>query len=350
MLSLALLHPLKSSSVQFSYCPLECIATRYAMDNSSDSSCASNTYASVCLVIAGGIALSQETWVPIIKELFALSAVSSSQVVKVRSAWVIERPNHGEPALINAEMLKKHYSVQFPSLQYATAIHEFLTSDFLSTSERNNVVGIGYSGGGSSLILAMEYGLRDGHPIPLKSLNLVEAPLVAREVWPFFTTVLYPRVKKSNARRVSSWPSKKAAMEWFATHLPWKSFSPDVLRIIEDTYFIPDPERPGYITTKTTVEQETACFVDNGTQLDAVPFLRTILDVLPTHIIAATKQDIWPPEVYDIIDRNTGQLRPQLASVTMIGDVGHYLPAIKPRDVAAQVFRNLQNEHRQSKM
>jgi hypothetical protein len=68
-----------------------------------------------------------------------------------------------------------------------------------------------------------------------------------------------------------------------------------------------------------------------------------------------------PPAVYDLIDRNTRRLRAQLASLTVIDDVGHYvrclaslydpyldffemqLPAVKPRDTAAQIFRNLQN-------
>jgi hypothetical protein len=57
----------------------------------------------------------QDTWIPIIKELFRLSSSSESHEVKVHSAWVIERPNHGEPALINAELLKTHYSVQCES-------------------------------------------------------------------------------------------------------------------------------------------------------------------------------------------------------------------------------------------
>lgn len=110
-------------------------------------------------------------------------------------------------------------------------------------------MGIGHSGGGGSLwvtpdlslstfsssyrrMQALDYGVHDGHRIPLKSLILVEAPLTGPEVWPSFQ-VLYDRVKKSNARRPTSWPSKEAAMKWFTTHLPWKHFSPAVLRIVE---------------------------------------------------------------------------------------------------------------------
>ncbi|KAJ7800757.1 hypothetical protein B0H13DRAFT_1672817 [Mycena leptocephala] len=323
MLSPALLHPLSANSVQFSYCfdhPLQCIATRYTDSNSLTAH--SDTSTATCFVFACGISLSQETWIPIIKELFRLSSATSH--LQAHSAWVIERPNHGESALINAELLKTHYSVQFPSLQYSTAIHTFLTLGFLSASERNNLVGIGHSG---VVVHSINYGMRDGHPIPLKSLFLLETPLTGPEAWPLFQE-LYEGVKKSNARRTTSWPSKNAAMKWFTTHPPWKYFSADVLQIIEDTYFISDLERPGYVTTKTKVEQETASFVDNGTQLQAIPFLLTILDVLPTHLILGAVNDLMTPVLYDLIFRNIQQVHAHLASLTVIADVGHYVSSL----------------------
>ncbi|KAJ7762406.1 hypothetical protein DFH07DRAFT_814281 [Mycena maculata] len=339
MISQTLLHPLVAKSVYFTYCldrPLQCIATQYTLGNVMVTSDAT----AFSLVFTCGISLLQDTWIPAIKELFRRASESSS--CKIQSAWVVERPNHGESALINAKILKEHYSVQFLSLQYSTAIHAFLTSNILSASERNNLVGIGHSGGGGSLIQALKYGVEDGHKIPLKSLVLVEAPPIGPEVWPLFE-IMYAGVKKSNARRTTSWPSKEVAMKWFATHFPWKAFSPDVLRIVEDTYFIPDAERPGFITTKTTIEQETACFVDNGTNLLSFPFLRTILADLPTHIIAGSDHDLWPPGVYDQIVENTRQIRVQLASVTEINGTGHYLPVVNPREMAARVFEILQN-------
>ncbi|KAJ7157104.1 hypothetical protein C8R46DRAFT_1113395, partial [Mycena filopes] len=347
MISPALLHPLQVTSVHYKYChdrSLHCIATRYSNTNNSDKS---DTNAA-CLIFACGISLSQETWIPIIKELFRVSSAAASSSVKVGSAWVVERPNHGEAGLLNADLLKKYYSVQFPSLQYSTAIHAFLTPGILSASERRNLVGIGHSGGGGSLIQALKYGLSDGYSIPLNSLMLVEAPLMGPEVWPFFGA-MYDGVKKSNARRPTSWVSKDAAMKRLATRFPWNSFAPEVLQVVEDTYFMPDPERPGCVTTKTTVEQETACFVDNGTQLQAAPFLLTILDTLPTHVIAGSVQDLWPPRVYEFIDKNTRQARPHLASLTVMDDVGHYLPVVKPRTVAAKIFENMQIQVRKTK-
>ncbi|KAJ7216462.1 hypothetical protein GGX14DRAFT_604816 [Mycena pura] len=334
-----LLYPLTvESTVQFTYCldrPLQCIATKYTCREGSES--AHGSPPGCTLIFASGISLLQGTWIPLMKELFRILSA------KINSIWVIERPNHGDAALLNAEVLKEHYSIQFPSLQYSFAIHTFLTSDILSASERSHLIGIGHSGGGGSLIRALDYGRREGHEIPLRTLVMLETPLVGPEAWPFLE-ILYRSVAKSNARRTTSWPSKADAMVWYKTHFPWKTFDPDVLTIIEDTYFIPDPRKPGYVTTKTTLEQETACFIDNENQLQSYLFLRTVLDVLPTHIVCGSLQDLWPAGMYVLIDDNTRSVRSQLASVTVLPQVGHYFPVVKPQLAAAKIVEIIQQE------
>ncbi|KAK7063764.1 Alpha/beta-hydrolase [Favolaschia claudopus] len=340
MVSSETLEPLVASSVEFTYCldrPLRCIATRYTNAQASDP----DTSAGICLIFACGISLAQETWIPVIKEFFRLSSVSSN--LYVRSAWVIERPNHGDSALLNSRLLQEHYTVQFTSFQYATAIYTFLTSDFLSPSERDNLVAIGHSGGGGSLMRVLDFGLRDERPILFKSLVLLEVPLVGPMAYPLFLQ-LYDIVKKSNARRTTSWPSKSVAMNWFRSHLPWNTFDPEVLKIIEETYFTPDLRRPGYITTKTTVEQETATFVDSAYQLGAAPFLQTILDVMPTHVMMGSINDLLLPPLRDMVVENIQRLRPRLASVTFLDGVGHYIPTATPHYVAKEIFEKLQGQ------
>lgn len=61
----------------------------------------------------------------------------------------------------------------------------------------------------------------------------------------------------------------------------------------QETYFRPDPARAGMVTTKTPVEQETACFLDDGTNLGELPYLRSIMHLLPTHLILGDVMDIW---------------------------------------------------------
>ncbi|KAJ6561143.1 hypothetical protein DFH09DRAFT_1160568 [Mycena vulgaris] len=256
--------PLLLSSVRFSYCydrRLECVATRYYLDPRSQSD------SGVTLLFAGGIGLNQETWQPVIQEVFRLSLLPS--------VWVVERPNHGDPALWNAQ-----------------AIQTFLTSDILSPAEKSNIVGIGFSGGGAALVQCAE--------------------LLNKSI-PYFR-LLYPALRKANLRRPRNWTSVDNAMSWFRSHAPWSSFHPDVLQIIS-----------GYITTKTTAEQETAAFIDDGTASQALPYLRTIWHALPVHLILGSLRDFWLPEIQHIVAANIERDRPSLASVTVIEGVGHFV-------------------------
>jgi hypothetical protein len=51
----------------------------------------------------------EATWLPVIKQLYQLASDPSS-AVHIQSAWVIERPNHGDAGLLNEKELKEHYS------------------------------------------------------------------------------------------------------------------------------------------------------------------------------------------------------------------------------------------------
>lgn len=50
----------------------------------------------------------QETWLPVIKAIYELTSQPTS-TVHVRSAWVVEQPNHGDAGVLNQKELKEHY-------------------------------------------------------------------------------------------------------------------------------------------------------------------------------------------------------------------------------------------------
>lgn len=79
------------------------------------------------------------------------------------------------------------------------------------------------------------------HDLPLRRLILVESPHLDYAAWPYFRE-LYKVVKRSNARRPTSWASKEDAMSWIKTHIPWKSFHPDVLQIISVRFALPSSD------------------------------------------------------------------------------------------------------------
>jgi hypothetical protein len=112
---------------------------------------------------------------------------------------------------------------------------------------------------------------------------------------------------------------------------------------------MPDTTKPGNITTKTTLEQETACFVDDGTNLDCFTFIPTMLEFLPTHAVFSGVRDIWyviysplhpvhmdsgignlrlwirPDGLYDMSHKNVREMSPPLTSVTNVDGAGHYV-------------------------
>ena len=124
MLATSTLYPLTARTFRFSYClehPLQCIATCYVPLCPLPLSDAKTS--SFTLLFVGGISLStcknwitlvnyvpdQETWLPLIKEIYRLTSDESCPV-HIRSAWVVEQPNHGDSGVLNAKVLEEHYS------------------------------------------------------------------------------------------------------------------------------------------------------------------------------------------------------------------------------------------------
>ncbi|KAJ6466247.1 Alpha/beta hydrolase fold-1 [Mycena sanguinolenta] len=326
-----LLTPLLERSVQFTYChdrPLQCIATKYVPPMPSEDPRA------VTAIVAGGIAFQEETWVPFIQHLYFL-AKDREAGAQIRSVWVVEQPNHGAAADLNEPILKEQFRAKFPSVQNATAVRTFLESDILSPIEKENLIGIGHSAGTGSLIEALALDKTD---MPFRALILVEPAYLGTEGIEYLKE-LYRLVKQSNSRRPTSWASHEDAKRWIRTHTPWKTFDAAVLDIIEATYLKTDLD--GRVVWKTSVEQENASFLFNDAQLTALPHLQSLWSVVPTHLILCTKNDLWTPEIYNLIQENIKRDFSRMASVRTVPDVGHYIPLVKPRELAVEILQIL---------
>ncbi|KAF8994952.1 hypothetical protein BDQ17DRAFT_1524128 [Cyathus striatus] len=326
------LSPFTSSSVVLSYCydhPLKFIATKYTLPLSS------SLYLSVPFISCYSEEsknLYQETWLPLIKSLYQLSSRQTD--ISIESVWTIERPNHSDASILNEKTLKKHYSICFAGCQYAAAIKAFMASDSLTQQECKNLVAICHSGGGGSMIQSLDPVPQE---LPIKCLILMESPHCGELAEPYFTAV-HKMVKVSNQRRKRSWSTIDEAMGWIKTHLLWKDFHPDVIQIISETYFRPDPEDSSRISMKTMPEQEMACFMDDGHDLKSLAHLRSIYHALSTHLIFGSIHDMWPEPLYQQIEGNIEEDQEKLASVTVIEGRGHYLPVQMPEHVAYEIY------------
>ena len=63
------------------------------------------------LVLAHATGFHKELWEPVLEELYdQIADGTSSSVLKIRDAWAIDCPNHGESAVLNEETLSTGYT------------------------------------------------------------------------------------------------------------------------------------------------------------------------------------------------------------------------------------------------
>ena len=79
------------------------------------------------LILAHATSFHKEHWEPVLEDLYDLVAdcyVTNSPVPKIRDAWAIDSPNHGQSAVLNEETLLAGYT---PTSEfYARPYHELL--------------------------------------------------------------------------------------------------------------------------------------------------------------------------------------------------------------------------------
>ena len=96
----------------------------------------------VTLILAHATSFHKELWEPFLEELYAQAAASSatgSPLVKIRDAWAIDCPNHGESAMLNEETLLFGYTPICKS--YAGLAGVLLKSAESCTGESYSLVG-----------------------------------------------------------------------------------------------------------------------------------------------------------------------------------------------------------------
>ncbi|THH07840.1 hypothetical protein EW146_g9188 [Bondarzewia mesenterica] len=315
--------------------PLRYIATRFSQP-SHTVPCSDATPFSV--LIAPGVGFTSDLWIPVIKHLYRLQGQPNSPI-RILSVWVVDRPNHGDAALLNEDALKRHHSEVFNVEDYGAAITSFIDSGTLSQDERASLVALGHSGGTGSIVI----GLTDKKPIPYQALVLVEPPFLNPEAYPIFQE-LGKRVRAFNYSRPASWNSLDLAMEYIMNFPPWRNFDAEILHIMRETFFHYLTEQSGSVengavTMKTPFQQQTASFMDIEGAFAASERLISILHGVPTHVINGAYRDLWPGPMYDMIAKKLEEHRSALASVTVIDETGHYAPHEKPEELAIAAFR-----------
>jgi hypothetical protein len=62
----------------------------------------------ITLIFLHATSFHKETWEPTIERLFQIASLPTN-ALKIREAWAIECPNHGQSALLNEKALQQHF-------------------------------------------------------------------------------------------------------------------------------------------------------------------------------------------------------------------------------------------------
>ncbi|KAI0643911.1 Alpha/beta hydrolase fold-1 [Trametes meyenii] len=303
--------------------------------------CARDDPDALTLVFAHATGYHKEHWEPTIEHLFALARDSKN--VKIRDAWCIDAPNHGEAAKLNEKKLQWSggYVPIFPWEEYARAVHLFLAGlgkgvdvDFST----RKLVGIGHSMGATAVILSHTYQPQ----LPYVSAVLVDPMLIA----PKLDTSKGNSLAAGAEKRRDIWPSRTEALALFRSRPAWKDWDPRVLALyiehgMRDLPTAEYPDKTEGVTLTCTKVQEVASFSDRFSQKKAYGYLSHFGGEIPLHFIFADP-DI-PNVVPEIVRETmvTDGTKGKHTSVQRVRGAGHLIPQTQPEGLANALWATL---------
>lgn len=324
-------------------CPFHTTAKRYWLPefetNSTDSD-------ALTLLFLHSTSFHKESWEPTLHSIFQL-AIQPGSRLKLREAWLLDCPNHGEAAVYNEHVLRQNEDCQFTCQKYASAVHSLLTAGTNEGVRRDftnrRLVGIGHSLGANTILLLQQYEPR----IPFLSLVIVE-PMVSPDGPEHLDDLSRELVSRASRRR-NVWNSREEAR----TYLLKKAGDQWDKRVVN--LFVeyglrvhPDVNRFGAVTLACTREQEAGMYRDREGLTKPVEALTEICSWLPTHVILGRMHDYIPLKVHEaLLDPRSGR---RYASIKYIDDVGHLVPQKKPDELASAIWSTLPQNLKKSRL
>jgi len=297
---------------------------------------------SAILLLGHGAGFPKETWEPTIEDLFALDDKLTPTTVgalRVREAWALDCQNHGEAAVVNAEILAKDPALM-DIYDYADAFASLYRSGFLGPldPELHKVILVGHSAGTVAVTLATSY-FNPPSMIPFSAVILVDAPIFSKSVQGQETEV-YKLVAAMTPVRRDIWASREAAAKWMRARPPCATWDQRVFDIYVKyglqplpTPYYPDKEG---VTLTTHRSGENIAFTGIGFAYHALCRLNQICDYVPVHLIYGGENDLFSREEQaSTIDAKNGR---HFVSVTRIKGIGHLVVEEAPLKLARSIF------------
>ncbi|KAI0051512.1 alpha/beta-hydrolase [Auriscalpium vulgare] len=285
----------------------------------------------VSLVFCHATSFHNEIWEPVIEDIYGIVGNAKTFMktpVRIREAWAIECPNHGESAVINEDALLKRKSSEFSWDEYATIIHLVLTGQGKGIDvdfRTRKLVGVGHSMGAVSIVLTHAHK----PSINWSSVFLLEPMFVRSDLVAASGGFLSTGAQK----RRDVWPSREAAHQLFLDK-SFKSWDPRVveryvkygLRDLPTAYY---PGKEG-VTLKCTKIQEAATY--NNSDASAFSILPHFCAEIPAHVAFGAVADIVPEENQDYITNDLAQGK--FKTVALVDGAGHLAMHHNPLGVA----------------
>ncbi|KAI9056283.1 alpha/beta-hydrolase [Trametes sanguinea] len=306
--------------------------------------CAPDDPGAITLVFAHATGYHKEQWEPTLEHLFGL--IRNTEKVRIRDAWCIDAPNHGEAAKLNEKELQWGYVPVFPWEEYARAVHLFLAGlgegvdvDFSG----RKLVGIGHSMGASAIILSQTYY----PPLPYISTILVDPMLLP----PFTESPAGgPRnlLLEGAEKRRDVWPSRAEAWAQFTSRPAWRAWDERVLRLyaqhgLRELPTAEHPDKAEGVTLTCTKVQEAACFRDKLGRTKAYRYLPHMCRTMPVHFVWGEFRDsILTAQVIDAVMSEGTEGKH--ASAHRVRGAGHLIPQMQPEGLARALWDALNLE------
>ncbi|KAI0037033.1 Alpha/beta hydrolase fold-1 [Vararia minispora EC-137] len=288
----------------------------------------------VTLVFAHATSFHNEHWEPVLEDLFGLiGAVKSvgGRTAKIREAWAIGCPNHGDGGIWNEETLAEGYT-PFDWSEFGRSIHLVLAGlgkgvgvDF----SQRKLVGVGHSMGAIAIVLATTW-----HPFVRWHSAILVEPMF---VWPG----CYERVNRilveSAPKRRDIWPDKETAHKQFLQR--FKSWDPRVIELYV-RYGLRDlpsklyPDQTG-VTLKCNKRSEAETYKDAHGRMTAQRYLPTFCAGTPTHAVFGAVPDILPISNREHVVKDYAHNN--FKTVSVVEDAGHTVVQHNPGGVAERL-------------
>ncbi|KDR79162.1 hypothetical protein GALMADRAFT_243049 [Galerina marginata CBS 339.88] len=313
--------------------PLYTLATRHSIGprdtyNSSD----------LVLICLHAVGCHKEAWDPTIDHLFNLERKSLHRHGRIREVYSIDCPNHGESAIVNAEILNTHYKDSWTTREYARAVYAFLmagpTRGAKVDFRKRRIVVVGHCLGAVASFFMHELN----PPIRLEAVIAFDPAFSPGLDYPDYREV-FRKFQYWTWLRPSVWPSRKAALKDLRERPLYKTWDPAVLRSFVEHGLsdhpgskYPEPYKFSGVVMSTTKEQEAATYRSDDFVGEPMEALRMTASKTPVHLIWGKIEDILPNHLKYTISNHTN-----LASVEYIEEAGHLIVQQKPRLVAEKI-------------